>query len=158
LEKLHLEIGQCLSHLESSVCQCGSGLLGSGPLAGKASNNKFQKGKAKSPGVWVWFWAEVCVQAQMKGRAAGPAKASSVWVGPTMGLGVDLGASSSGYPPEVVVLASSNGLFSMKTPASRPGLSGECSGTSQQRHITRPDPLLAVNSAYDKSKLGFGTI
>jgi hypothetical protein len=44
-----------------------------------------------------------------------------------MGLGVDLVASSSGYPPEVVVPASSSGLFSMKMLASCPGLSDECS-------------------------------
>jgi hypothetical protein len=48
VEKLQLEIEQCLSHLESNVCHCGSGLLGSRPPAGKATNSKFQKGKEKA--------------------------------------------------------------------------------------------------------------
>jgi hypothetical protein len=67
-----------------------------------------------------------------------------------MGLGVDPGASSSGYPPEVVVLASSNGFFSMKTPASRPGLSGECSGLPEPPNS---DILLAQTPACRRQRL-----
>ena len=67
LEKLQLEIGQCLSHLESSICRCGSVLLGSGPPAGKASNNKFQKGKAKAQGYGFGFGPKFVFKPMMKG-------------------------------------------------------------------------------------------
>ena len=67
LEKLQLKIGQCLSHLELSVCHCGSGLLGSRPLAGKASSNKFQKGKAKAQGYGFGFGPKFVFKPMMKG-------------------------------------------------------------------------------------------